>query len=132
MVEPARTSPGWRHKCRTIWRQVRRFVLDEGLAAGAIELAGLGVSELEWDDARNGSKNLNAAPSGRRPHARIDPRALCFAHATPQRPSTVGGPRAGGAAARLGCDLRQGVLPCGKRRTGPAHAVRQMAMARFL
>src|ERR1700682_3766377 len=93
---------------------------------------GLLLRELEWNDARNGSKNLTAAPSRRRPHACIDPRALCFAHATPQRPSTVRGPRACRAAARLGCDLRQGVLAGGEGSTGPADALRQMAMAQFL
>ena len=51
-------------------------------------LSGLLLRELEWIDARNGSKNLNAAPSRRRPHARVDPRALCFAHA----PASISAP----------------------------------------
>src|ERR1700737_5644972 len=99
---------------------------------GASLLAGFVLRELEWNDARNGSKNLNAAPPRRRPHARIDPRALCFAHAPPQRPSTVRGPRAGRAAARLGRDLRQGVRAGSERPARAAHALRQMAMAELL
>src|SRR3979411_383005 len=92
----------------------------------------IAVAGLEWNDARNGSKNLNAAPSRRRPNARIDPGALCFAVALPRHPFTDRGPRAGGAPARLGCDLRQGVLAGGERRAGAAYALCQMAMARFL
>src|ERR1700738_670384 len=101
-------------------------------SGGAPLLAGFVSRELEWNDARNRSKNLNAAPPRRRPHARVDARTLCFAHAPPQRPSTAGGPRACRAAARLGGDLRQGVRAAGERAAGAAHALRQMAMAESL
>src|ERR1035437_10132828 len=103
-----------------------------GAGGRAVRLAGLLLRKLEWNDARNGSKNLNAAPSRRRYHACIDTRALCFAAAPPQRPSTDRSPRACRAAARLGCDLRQGVLAGGERPTDPAHALRQMATAQLL
>src|SRR5260370_9569370 len=98
----------------------------------AVRLAGLLLRELEWNDARNGSKNLNAAPPRRRPHACIDPRALCFALAAPQRPPIVRGPRACRATARLGRDFRQGVRAGGEGATGPPHALRQMALAQLL
>src|SRR5450432_67215 len=95
-------------------------------------LVGLLLRELEWNDARNGSKNLNTAPSRRRSDACVDQNTLCFAAAAPQHPCTAGGPRACHAASRLGRNFRQGVLAGGKRRTGPAHALRQMAVAKFL
>src|ERR1700694_3822494 len=98
----------------------------------AVRLAGLLSRELEWNDARNGSKNLIAAPPHRRPHARIDPRVLCFARATPRRSPAARGPRAGRAAARLGGDLRQGVRAGGEGTAGAAHALRQMAAAELL
>src|ERR1700737_3621673 len=105
----------------------------------AVRLAGLLSRELEWNDARNGSKNLIAAPPHRRPHARIDPRALCFARATPRRSPAArgpragrGGPRPGRAGSRLGSDLRQGVRAGGEGTAGAAHALRQMAAAELL
>ena len=52
-------------------------MLDGERADGATRLRSWTLRELEWNDARNGSKNLNAAPPRRRPHARIDRRALC-------------------------------------------------------
>ena len=54
-------------------------MLDQGLAGRGVLLVGLLLRELEWNDARNGSKNLNAAPSRRRPHACLDPHSLCVA-----------------------------------------------------
>ena len=60
-----------------------RFVLDGGQADGRSACQFGLLRELEWNDARNGSKNLNAAPSRRRPHACIDPRALRFARRAP-------------------------------------------------
>jgi hypothetical protein len=38
------------------------------------------LQELERNDARNGSKNHTTAPPGRRPHARVDSRALRLAY----------------------------------------------------
>ncbi len=105
-------------------------MLDEA-AGGPVDSPALDA-ELEWIDARNGSKNLNAAPSRRRSHARVDPRALCLADAAAQRPSPAGSPRAGRAAARLGGDFRQGVLAGGEGAAGAAHALRQMAVAELL
>src|SRR5258706_10422781 len=113
-----------------MWLQAGWFVLNEGWRATL--LASFVSREFEWNDARNGSKNLNAAPPCRRPHARIDARALCFAHAPPQRPSTARGPRACRGAAGLGGDFRQGDRAAGERAAGAPHALRQMAMAESL
>ena len=41
------------------------------------------MRELEWNDARNGSKDLTAAPSRRRPHACLDPACPLFRCAAP-------------------------------------------------
>ena len=87
-----------------------------------IRLAGL-LQELEWNDARNGSKNLNATPSRRRPHACVDPRTVCLAEPSPRRPSAAGGPRTGRTASRLGSDLRQGVLAGGERKAGDSYMI---------
>ena len=61
-------------------RQVRA---RSGAGARAIRRAGLRLRELEWNDARNGSKNLHTAPPRRRPHACVDPHTLRFAAAPP-------------------------------------------------
>src|SRR5882757_2947337 len=111
-------------------RLVRWFVLDRKRAGGLTRR--VLVRELEWNDARNGSKNLTTAPSRRRPHACINRRSFCFALANRQRPSADRSPGDRRAAAWLGCDLRQGVLPGGERRTCPAYALCQMAVAAFL
>src|SRR3954468_19836281 len=70
-------------------------------------LAGLMLRELEWNDARNGSKNLPAASPRCRSNARIHRHTLCFVDAGRQRPAIAGGPCARGAAAWLGGDLCQ-------------------------
>src|ERR1700676_460666 len=123
--------PRLRHKRQSIWPQVQ-FVRARSTNKPGDPVAGFLLRELEWNDARNGSNNLTAAPPRHRPHARIDPRALYFAHAAPQRPSTARGPRACRAAARLGGNFRQGVRAGGERAAGAADALRQMAMAELL
>ena len=114
----------------TLWRHARGSVLDQHL--GRVRPADGQWRQLERSNARNEPKNLIAAPFHYRPHACVDGRAVRVAVANPRHSPTDRGPRAGCGAARLGGDLRQGVRAGGQGRTGPAHALRQIAVAAFL